>query len=175
MSIQGFSQPQADLVLWSADTIHAPHEVRAFLSARMIWFIPCFGAYKGATELSYLTTLADFEAIRPMFCTGQESILVLGSKDSRNRHRATLVYLDGFKPLPDGFIATRTEDLGRLYSVPIAEAHKRDAWTIPLHQADPFGELKGFITGFPDIHGDIKPAPDMGDEPIAYDATGFAL
>jgi len=144
MSIQGFSYPHADLVIWSADAQHAPPSVRALLSSRKIRFIPCFGSYNGHQELSYLTLRSDYESIKSLLCASQESILVLGSKDSRNRHKATLEFLD---PAIDAI------DLGRLYSVSVAEAHSHASWTVPLHQSDPFGELKGYITSHINLYG----------------------
>ena len=155
MSIQGFSQPSTDLALWSADDKHKGHEVRGFLSSRDIWFIPCLGAYRmesGAkvTEMSYLTSWAGFLTMAPLFCEGQESVLRLGSMDSLSRRKATLIY-----NRPDGaWDHGAPVDLGRLYSIPAADADQHDAWTIPLQQ--PAGCLNAFVCGTPDKFGQMQ-------------------
>lgn len=153
--IQGFSKPHVDLALWAADDRHQPHEVRALLSARGIWFTPCLGSYKGKTELSYLTTHADFNGICHELCEDQESVLILGGKDSRNRHSAHLEFMRTGVDIPD-------MDLGRCYSVPIAIAHKREAWTIPLNQPREQGaEIVAFVCDHVDKFGE----PDLGQRP----------
>jgi len=141
MGIQGFSQPYSTLAIWSADVKHKPNDVRAFLSARGSWFIPCLGMYKGVTELSYLTAWSDFEEIAIELCAGQESVVRLGSMDSLSRRKATLVFRGGADDI----------DLGRMYSIPAADIHDHDAWTIPLQQ--PPGNLNAFVCGFPDKFG----------------------
>jgi len=139
--IQGFSRPQVDLVIWAADADHTAQEVRGYLTSLNIIFTPCLGSYEGTTEMSYLTTWSDFNKIAGQLCEGQESVLIIGSKDSCNRHKATLLYQ----------IAGNHVDLGRMYSVPIHEAHKRKAWTIPLIQNN--GEMLAFVCDHMDIHG----------------------
>lgn len=160
MSIQGFSQPSIALALWAADPQHQPHEVRAYLSSKAIWFIPCLGSYKGATEMSYLTYWHDFMTVAGNLCSAQESTLCLGAMDSRSRRKATLVYNDG---RPDA-------DLGVLYSIPAADVHKHDAWTIPLQQ--PSGGINAFVCGHVDKFGqtimdsliNTAPGPDPFDQ-----------
>ncbi len=151
MSIQGFSKPASDLALWSADTQHQAHEVRAYLSSLGIWFIPCLGAYQGKQEMSYLTSADDFWRISGNLCLGQESVLILGGMDSRARRKATLRFLI------NGDASPACAELGRLYSIPAAEIAAHDAWTIPLQQ--PAGDLVAYVCGFPDIFGNIE-APD---------------
>lgn len=137
--IQGFSKPHAELAIWAADECHLPNDVRALLSSRGIWFTPCLGSYKGITELSYLTTSAAFWSIALELAAAQESVLMLGGKDSRNRHKATLVFLH-----PGLYVEDM--DLGRMYSTSIAIAHTREAWTIPLNQPREHGrEIVAFV------------------------------
>jgi hypothetical protein len=149
--IQGFSRPRENLAIWAADATHKAHEVRAYLSSLGIWFIPCLGGYHGETEMSYLTTEADFWKIAGRLCGGQETVLLLGEMDSRSRRKATLLYLDGC--LRQMTAAVRQEDLGRLYSIPAHDIAAHDSWTIPFQQ--PNGEILAWVTGHPDKFGDI--------------------
>lgn len=147
--IQGFSKPCEPLALWAADKAHMPHDVRALLSALGIWFIPCLGSYKGETELSYLTKLADFWRIAGQLCRTQETVLRLGDMDSRSRRKAELLYLI------NGDLATRApDDLGRMYSIPAHDATLHEGWTIPLQQP-PMGEVLAYVCGHVDKFGNI--------------------
>jgi hypothetical protein len=137
--IQGFSEPMEDLIIWAADSKHEAHSVRALLTHMNIQFTPCLGSYKGETGLSYITTETSFIRIAHILCDNQESIVRLGSKDSRNRHRATLIFwrdqLGGSRLPP--------VELGQMRSVPVHEAQSRDTWTIPLIQNN--GEILAFV------------------------------
>jgi hypothetical protein len=148
MSLQSFSKPSVNVALWAADKVHQPHEVRAYLSSLGIDFIPCLGAYNGDTELSYCTSEADFWRIAPQLCEHQESVLILGSMDSRARRAATLKYL------VHGDLSTRPGvNLGRLYSVPLHVALERGNWTMPLQQIDK-AHLIAFVTDHVNKFGD---------------------
>jgi len=154
--IQGFSKPTQDLVLWAADSHHTAQEVRGYLTSLAIKFTPCLGCYKGVTEMSYVTTWADFDRIAGQLCAGQESVLILGSKDSLNRHKATLLFnWPKCGTINSGLNQWDPVDLGRMYSVPVAEAHKREAWTIPLQQSG--HEVLAFVCDHVDKFGEPIP------------------
>lgn len=158
MSIQGFSQPHQDLGLWASDAdAFTAQEVRAYLSHKGIWFIPCLGMYEGVCEMSYLTAWTGFLDIAGELCQNQESVLRLGSMDSLSRRKATLLYArdDGY------WQHSASVDLGRLYSIPAADIHKHDAWTIPLQQAA--GDCVAFVCGHPDKFGQMMPPVTVKD------------
>jgi hypothetical protein len=143
--IQGFSKPTETLVIWAADYWHEPHAIRAYLTHHKINFMPCLGSYEGERELSFLTSLATWENdLCKLFCHDQESVLILGTKDSCNRHLATLRYLNGTHKGSE-------VPVGRFYSMPVAQAFKRRAYTIPLIQTT--GEFLAFVCDPVDIHG----------------------
>lgn len=159
MSIQGFSQPHQDLALWAADApTFTAQEVRAYLSSKSIWFIPCLGMYNGICEMSYLTSWKSFLDIAGELCQNQESVLCLGSMDSLSRRKATLIYARD-----DGYWQHGAPvDLGRLYSIPAAGIHEHDAWTIPLQQAA--GDCVAFVCGHIDKFGQVTPPVTIIDD-----------
>lgn len=79
---------------------------------------PLLGMYKGASEISFIANMTDLETIKP-WMNKEESILVIGRSDHRDKPTCTLEFLD----------TGEQEDLGNLLWVSRAEAMKRDSWT----------------------------------------------
>ena len=150
--IQGFSKPQEDMVIWAADNHYKPHEVRGYLSSLGIRFTPMLGSYVMANgqrvvEFSYYTNESDFKRVSELH-SGQESVLKLSSKDSRNRFKAQLWFRGVDCPV----------ELGRMFSVPVLDASKwGDAWSIPLDGSRD-GAIVAFVCAQVDMFGEaIKP------------------
>ena len=150
--IQGFSKPQENMVIWAADNDHKPHEVRGYLSSLGIQFTPMLGSYIMASgqrvvEFSYCTNEPDFMRVQDLW-KGQESVLRLSSKDSRNRFKAELCFCNAIKYI----------DLGRMFSVPVLDAPQwGHAWSIPL-DGSRNGAIVAFVCAQVDKFGEaIKP------------------
>jgi len=158
MGIQGFSKPQSAMVIFAADAQHEGWHVRNYLSSRGVKFTPMLGSYRMADgivvqEVSYFVSLHDYNVHCHQFAVGQESVLFLDHKDSRNRFAAQLMFNHkSGKP---------AQDLGRMFSVPLIEAVEGqwgDAWSIPL-DGKRDGSLVAFVCAQVDKYGEpIKPA-----------------
>ncbi len=121
--IWGHSSPSTSHVIFSptvptaellGDTLRA---ILARASNAGVPIKPVIGSYKGKLEFAFIVQAWDLGTFRPFF-EGQESVLLLGAHDARDRRKATLVYLDG-----------RMTELGTYGSVTEAEAKASEAWT----------------------------------------------
>lgn len=98
----------------------------AYLTKLNIGFKLIKGSYKGQTENSWIVNSKDFDAILDAgYLDNQESILVLGGHDARDRRQAHLEYL---KDTPEASTGD-TINLGWLGSVEQAEALACEAYS----------------------------------------------
>lgn len=80
---------------------------------------PLFGQYKGQPERSFIANLKDYDAIAP-WLQAEESILLIGSSNTKGQPKATLRYLATGEEVP----------MGRLRQVTREEALAEDSWTL---------------------------------------------
>jgi hypothetical protein len=90
---------------------------RAWATAQGIAFKSLRGCYQGQAEDSFLVPLEEFEKVKP-WTVEQESILLLGPCDARDRRPATLLFEDGSK-----------HDLGLFRACTRTAALSRASWT----------------------------------------------
>lgn len=90
---------------------------RVWATAQGIAFKSLKGCYQGQTEDSFIVGIEDFPKVRP-WTAGQESVLLLGPCDARDRRSATLLFRDGGR-----------QQLGKFHACSKAAALSRSAWT----------------------------------------------
>ena len=95
--------------------------IKHFFNENQIGFKQLIGSYKGTMEDSYIINKKYLKAIeRAGFLYAEESILLLGEDLGKNRRRATLHFMNAFKP---------DQDIGILRAVVKDEALAQDNWS----------------------------------------------
>lgn len=90
---------------------------RIWATSENIGFKSLKGCYNGQTEDSFIVALTDYPKVTP-WTDGEDSVLVLGSCDARDRRPARLMFNDG-----------SSHHLGLFHSCSREEALKRQSWT----------------------------------------------
>lgn len=156
--IQGFSSPIAtDHFIIFAANEHLANHVNAWLSMNVSFFRPLVGAYKGRTENSWLVRASDFDKVKCLLAK-EESILYLGTANSRNNRAAKLIFLDGVSP---------DIDLGHLVETDKATAMASEAFTMDFNRVKDLTVSRYWICAKLDIFGNVIPAPSDCPSTIA--------
>lgn len=108
--IQGFSGPLATdhFVIFAANK-HLANHVSAWLSLNVSFFRPLIGAYKGKQENSWIIRADEFDTVKPLL-DGEESILHLGTMNSRGDRKAKLIFMDGSPDVSLGWFRETTKE-----------------------------------------------------------------
>lgn len=116
--IQGFSKPQVNLVVFSADKIYLANYVTSFLRANQIDHVSMIGSWENEVENSWAIPRNDLPLIDSLIKT-QKSLLFLNGTDSHNRRKAELLWNKSGK----------VDDLGYFCQVSEIEARSRSGWS----------------------------------------------
>lgn len=144
--IQGFSSPLATehFVIFSAN-MHFANHVNAWLSLNVPFFRPLIGAYKGKQENSWIVRASDYSKVKCLL-EKEESILYLGTANSRCNRPAKLIFLDNVTP---------EFDLGHLVETDKATAFASEGFTMDFAQEHGKTISRYWICAHLDKFGDV--------------------
>lgn len=126
---------------------------RAWAAHRRLNVRSLVGCYRGATEMSFVITAADYAEVAP-WTSAEESVLFLGRVDRNGARTARLVFTDG-----------RAEDLGHFITCSRETALDCSSWTY-----DPVADEHFICVKDSGDNGSGLPVPYV--EPVAFQGTG---